>query len=50
MYFRLLHDEASRAMQYLLGDMEGGEAVLIDPRAADVPVPGRSAGTAVTYW
>jgi sulfur dioxygenase len=38
MYFRLLHDEASGAVSYLLGDLEAGEAVLIDPRGADVPV------------
>ena len=38
MYFRLLHDEASGAVSYLLADLEAGEAVLIDPRGADVPV------------
>lgn len=38
MYFRMLHDETSGAMSYLLADLGGGEAVLIDPRAADVPV------------
>lgn len=36
MYFRLLHDEASGAMSYLLADRGAGEVVLIDPRAADV--------------
>jgi sulfur dioxygenase len=38
MYFRLLHDEASGGMSYLLADLEAGEAVLIDPRGGDVPV------------
>ena len=40
MYFRLLHDEASGATSYLLADLEAGEAVLVDPRSADVPVLG----------
>lgn len=38
MYFRMLHDDASGAMSYLLADLGSGEAVLIDPRGADVPV------------
>ncbi len=38
MYFRMLHDEASGAMSYLLADADAGEAVLIDPRGADVPL------------
>jgi sulfur dioxygenase len=38
MYFRILHDEASGAMSYLLADLEAAEAVLIDPRGGDVPV------------
>jgi len=38
MYFRLLHDEASGAASYLLADLDAGEAVLIDPRAADIAV------------
>jgi sulfur dioxygenase len=38
MYFRMLHDEAIGAMSYLLADLEAGEAALIDPRGADVPV------------
>ncbi len=38
MYFRLLHDEASGGVSYLLADLEAGEAVLIDPRGGDVPV------------
>ena len=36
MYFRILHDEATGATSYLLGDLAAGEAVLIDPRGADV--------------
>ena len=35
--FRLLHDGASGAMGYLLADDDTAEAVLIDPRAGDVP-------------
>jgi len=38
MYFRLLHDETTRAVSYLLADMDSGDAVLVDPRGADVPV------------
>lgn len=38
MYFRLLHDEASGAVSYLLADLDAGDAVLVDPRGADVPV------------
>lgn len=38
MYFRMLHDEASGAMSYLLADLTRSEAVLIDPRGVDVPV------------
>ena len=38
MYFRLLHDEATGAMTYLLADLSAGEAVTIDPRGTDVPV------------
>jgi glyoxylase-like metal-dependent hydrolase (beta-lactamase superfamily II) len=37
-YFRLLHDEASGAVSYLLADLDTGDAVLVDPRGADVPV------------
>jgi sulfur dioxygenase len=40
MYFRLLHDERSGAVSYLLADLDAGEAVLIDPRGADVPLLG----------
>ncbi|MBL8347165.1 MAG: hypothetical protein JNN03_17125 [Rubrivivax sp.] len=38
MYFRLLHDEATGAVSYLLADLEATEAVLVDPRGTDVPV------------
>ncbi len=38
MYFRLLHDERSGAVSYLLADLDAGEAVVIDPRGADVPL------------
>lgn len=40
MYFRILHDERSGAVSYLLADLDAGEAVLIDPRGVDVPVLG----------
>lgn len=35
MYFRMLHDEASGCLTYLLADLDAGEAVVIDPRGAD---------------
>lgn len=38
MYFRLLHDETSGAMSYLLADLARAEAVLVDPRGLDMPV------------
>ncbi len=38
MYFRILHDEASGAASFLLADLDVGEAVLVDPRGADVAV------------
>ncbi|HEY0843883.1 MAG TPA: hypothetical protein VGE12_00845 [Noviherbaspirillum sp.] len=38
MYFRLLHDEVTGKMSYLLADLVAGEAVVIDPRSSDVPV------------
>lgn len=38
MYFRQLHDETTGCTSYLLADLEAGEAVLIDPRSADVAV------------
>lgn len=36
MYFRILHDESTGAVSYLLGDLAAAEAVIVDPRAADV--------------
>jgi glyoxylase-like metal-dependent hydrolase (beta-lactamase superfamily II) len=38
MYFRILHDETTGAVSYLLADLQAAEAVLVDPQAADVPV------------
>ena len=38
MYFRILHDEASGELTYLLADQDAREAVLIDPRGRDLPV------------
>ena len=38
MYFRMLEDPAQAAVTYLLADLERGEAVLIDPRPADLPL------------
>jgi sulfur dioxygenase len=38
MYFRILHDDASGELSYLLADLDAREAVLIDPRGADLPV------------
>lgn len=38
MYFRMLYDEASGALSYLLADLDAGEAVLVDPRGADAAV------------
>jgi glyoxylase-like metal-dependent hydrolase (beta-lactamase superfamily II) len=38
MYFRQLHDESTGLASYLLADLDAAQAVLIDPRAADVPV------------
>ena len=38
MYFRILHDEASGELSYLLADLDAREAVLIDPRGRDLPV------------
>jgi sulfur dioxygenase len=38
MYFRHLHDTDTGSMSYLLADLDAGEAVLVDPRAADLPV------------
>jgi len=38
MYFRILHDETSGELTYLLADPDAREAVLIDPRGRDLPV------------
>jgi glyoxylase-like metal-dependent hydrolase (beta-lactamase superfamily II) len=38
MYFRMLHDDASGSVSYLLADLESAQAVLIDPRGTDVPL------------
>jgi glyoxylase-like metal-dependent hydrolase (beta-lactamase superfamily II) len=37
-YFRILNNEASGALTYLLADQDAREAVLIDPHARDLPV------------
>jgi len=37
-YFRWLHDEVTGSVSYLLADLEAAQAVLIDPRADDLPV------------
>lgn len=38
MYFRMLHDDASGAVSYLLADLDTRECVLVDPQASDVAV------------
>lgn len=38
MYFRILHNEASGELTYLLADLDAREAVLIDPHGRDLPV------------
>ena len=38
MYFRILHDDASGELSYLLADMDAREAVLVDPRGRDLPL------------
>jgi len=38
MYFRILNDDTSGELTYLLADMDAQEAVLIDPHARDLPV------------
>ncbi|CAN5168045.1 hypothetical protein BH10PSE16_BH10PSE16_29610 [soil metagenome] len=38
MYFRILPDDTSGEMTYLLADMDAREAVLVDPRGRDLPV------------
>jgi sulfur dioxygenase len=38
MYFRILHDESSGELSYLLADTDTREAVLVDPRGRDLPL------------
>ncbi len=38
MYFRILNNEASGELTYLLADLDTRDAVLIDPHACDLPV------------
>ena len=38
MYFRILNDDTSGELTYLLADLSAREAVLIDPHARDLPV------------
>lgn len=38
MYFRILQDEASGELTYLLADLDAHEAVLVDPRGRDLPL------------
>lgn len=38
MYFRILNDDASGELTYLLADLSAREAVLIDPHGRDLPV------------
>lgn len=38
MYFRMLLDEHSGELSYLLADLDAREAVLVDPRARDLPL------------
>ncbi len=38
MYFRILTDEATGLMSYLLADLDTQQAIVIDPRLADMPV------------
>jgi sulfur dioxygenase len=38
MLFRILHDERSGELSYLLADTGAREAVLVDPRSRDLPV------------
>lgn len=36
MYFRILHDETSGELSYLLADLDAREAIVIDPRERDL--------------
>ncbi|MCF8160588.1 MAG: hypothetical protein K9J76_07780 [Polaromonas sp.] len=38
MYFRILNNDASGELTYLLADLDAREAVLIDPHGADLPL------------
>jgi glyoxylase-like metal-dependent hydrolase (beta-lactamase superfamily II) len=38
MYFRILHDESTGELSYLLADADVREAVLVDPRGRDLPL------------
>lgn len=38
MYFRILNNEVSGELTYLLADQDAREAVLVDPHACDLPV------------
>ena len=38
MYFRILHDESTGEISYLLADADAREAVLVDPRGRDLPL------------
>jgi len=37
-YFRILHDESTGSVSYLLADLDAAEAVLVDPRGADLQI------------
>ncbi len=38
MYFRILHDDTSGELSYLLADLDTREAVLVDPHGCDLPL------------
>ena len=38
MYFRILNNEASGELTYVLGDLDAREAVVVDPHACDSSV------------
>ncbi len=38
MYFRILHDESTGEVSYLLADADAREVVLVDPRGRDLPL------------
>jgi glyoxylase-like metal-dependent hydrolase (beta-lactamase superfamily II) len=37
-YFRILHNDATGELTYVLGDLDAREAVLVDPHGCDLPV------------